>query len=1019
MPIRRPRSLLHARTRPVLAAFFGASLGCESTPATQSQSPQINSHAGPLSGVHIVVKDNIDVAGMPTTAGSLALRDNIAAADAPIIARLRDAGVVIDGKANLSEWANFRSTASTSGWSAVGGLTRNPHDLTRSACGSSSGSAAAVASGLVPMAIGTETDGSIVCPAAMCGVVGLKPTVGVLPGDGIVPISSRQDTAGPIAASVRLAALGLCAMAGSDQYLVTGDANALPGARLGVMRFHCDGYGEAVDAVFAQACAALREAGAELVDISTAPDLGRISQLEWSLLLEEFKDDINGYLATRPAAVSTRTLADLISFNESHRAEEMPYFGQEIFELSQATQGRASPDYAARAAEAARLAGPEGIDRLLRDHQCVALIAPTTGRAYPIRLEGGDQYEGACTTLPAVSGYPHLTVPMGMADGLPVGLSFIGTANADAMLMLLGASFEVARDHANGAAARPELTTFRDGARSWSYAVVEIEGWRVLLEESIAADSTLRHDIEAALADRLARVAKQVPPGALDYIRTIPIWASDEPTYPMREGERGVIPFHHSPEWLRDHGMNPSMAPGVHIINPRAVLYDHKVFEWGPETMLHELSHAYHFGRLGEDSAAVRAAFDHAMAEGLYQSIPSRRDPAIMVAAYATTNEKEYFAELTEAYFGHNDFFPHDRAELRGYDPVGCAMVAKAWGCPADDDAPPPLVWATGNTTWTTVPEWGLDAAHPIGSTHGGVIVDHHDHPHFNTDVDHGTLVFDSAGARLGAIAGEYAGIHGMQLRVEDGVEYLYAAHLRGKQIVKLRMDGTAVWTLGVPAESHKYDDDPNAYNPTAAAVAPDGRLFVADGYGRNWIHAYSADRGYLNSFGGRGAEPGQFQTCHGLGIDERGRAAASGSAADGSATREPLLVVCDRENRRLQRFTLEGELVDVPVTGLRRPCSIAFWDGPHGERLIAVAELEGRATILDGDYKVLGHVGTNDNPKQMAVNGVPPADWTPGITTAPHGIGFDADGNLYIEDWNATGRVHKFVRGRAPRQAP
>ncbi len=788
MPIRQLLSLVHARVRPELAALLGASLACESTPATQSPSLLNTSHTGPLSGVHIVVKDNIDVAGLPTTAGSLALKDNIAAADAPIVARLRAAGVVVDGKANLSEWANFRSTASTSGWSAVGGLTRNPHDPKRSACGSSSGSAAAVASGLVPLAIGTETDGSIVCPAAMCGVVGLKPTFGLLPGDGIVPISTRQDTAGPIAANVRLAALGLCAMAGSDQYSVTVDANALRGTRLGVMRFDCGRYGDAVDATFNRACESLRADGAELVDVADAPDLERISQLEWPLLLEEFKDDINAYLSTRPASVETRTLAHLIAFNESHRAEEMPYFGQEIFELSQATQGRVTPDYAARAAEAARLAGPEGIDRMLRDHQCVALIAPTAGRAFPIRLEGGDQHEGSCSRLPAVAGYPHLTVPMGLADGLPVGLSFIGTAHADATLLMLGAAFELARDHA---------------------------------------------------------------------------------------------------------------------------------------------------------------------------------DSSLVQSAVAIT-----------------------------------------------DEAPPaPVIWTTGTWIWTTVPEWGLDAAHPIGATHGGVIVDHHDHPHFNTDAPHGTLVFDSAGARLGTIAGEYAGIHGMQLRVEDGVEYLYAAHLRGKQAVKLRMDGTAVWTIGVPTESHKYDDNASAFNPTAVAVAPDGRLFIADGYGRNWIHAYSPDRTYLKSFGGRGAEPGQFQTCHGLGIDEHGRA-----ATDGSGSREPLLVVCDRENRRLERFTLAGELVDVPVTGLRRPCSIAFWNGPNGERLIAVAELEGRATILDGDYRVLGYVGTNDDPKQMAANGVAPSDWQPGITTAPHGIGFDADGNLYIEDWNATGRVHKFVRGVAPR---
>ena len=402
---------------------------------------------GSLHGVPVLVKDNIHVVGMPTTAGSLALRENIAAGDAPIIANLRRAGAVIAGKTNLSEWANFRSTSSTSGWSSAGGLTTNPYDASRSACGSSSGSAAAVGSGLVDIAIGTETDGSITCPAAMCGIVGLKPTVGLLSGEGIVPISASQDTAGPMARNVTLAARMLSAMAGdgATDYEAAFDASALKGVRLGVLLPLCGTYGDAVSETFAVARHTLEAAGATLVEIERIPDLGLISQLEWSLLLREFKRDLNEYLAQTPSGVETRTLADLIAFNRDHAAKVMPYFGQEIFEQSEATRGGADPELPDIVAEAKRLAGPEGIDRMLSDYDCVALIAPTTGRAFPISLEAGDSHEGACTTLPAVSGYPHLTVPMGLADDLPVGLSFMGPAFAEARLLALGFAYEQAR----------------------------------------------------------------------------------------------------------------------------------------------------------------------------------------------------------------------------------------------------------------------------------------------------------------------------------------------------------------------------------------------------------------------------------------------------------------------------------------------------------------------------------------------------------------------------------------------
>lgn len=402
---------------------------------------------GPLNGVPVLVKDNIHVAGMPTTAGSLALLENIAEADAPIIANLKRAGAVIVGKTNLSEWANFRSTSSTSGWSSVGGLTTNPYDSSRSACGSSSGSGAAVGAGLVDVAIGTETDGSVTCPAAMCGIVGLKPTVGLLSGEGIVPVSASQDTAGPMTRNVKLAARTLGGMVGAKaaDYEAALDADALREVRLGVLLPLSGQYGDSVSATFSAALRTLEGAGATLVEIREIPDLKRLGQLEWALLLREFKRDLNAYLATTPSGVKTRTLADLIAFNKMHAEEVMPHFGQEIFEQSEATEGGADPELPDIVAEAKRLAGPEGIDRLLADHDCVALIAPTTGRAFPIRLDGGDKFEGACTTLPAVAGYPHLTVPMGLADGLPVGLSFIGPAFAEAKLLSLGFAYEQAR----------------------------------------------------------------------------------------------------------------------------------------------------------------------------------------------------------------------------------------------------------------------------------------------------------------------------------------------------------------------------------------------------------------------------------------------------------------------------------------------------------------------------------------------------------------------------------------------
>jgi amidase len=418
---------------------------------------------GPLHGLPVLIKDNIEPREMPTTAGSLALAANAGGRDAPLVARLRAGGAVILGKTNLSEWANFRSTESISGWSAVGGLTRNAHATDFNACGSSSGSGVAVAAGLAAAAIGTETDGSITCPASVSGVVGFKPTVGLVPRTHVVPISASQDTAGPMTASVRDAALLLSVIAGSDvadpataeadtrrrDYAAALESASLRGRRIGVLRFAA-GFDPEVDALFERALAVLRAGGAEIVEIKafaagkTRPDAS-IGDDEFTVLLAEFKDGLNAYLATTPAAVQTRSLADLIAFNAANAAAEMPLFGQELLEQAQATKGIADPAYVRARDSARRLAGREGIDRLLREHRVSLLVAPTTGPAWATDLVNGDHYSGGgAGNLPAVAGYPHLTVPMGAVKGLPVGLSFISTAWADAEVLAAGHAFEQA-----------------------------------------------------------------------------------------------------------------------------------------------------------------------------------------------------------------------------------------------------------------------------------------------------------------------------------------------------------------------------------------------------------------------------------------------------------------------------------------------------------------------------------------------------------------------------------------------
>jgi amidase len=408
-----------------------------------------------IQGMGVLLKDNIETRDMPTTAGSLALANNAPGRDAPLAARLRASGAVILGKTNLSEWANIRSSNSISGWSAVGGLTVNPYDVTRTACGSSSGSAVAVATGLAQAAIGTETDGSIVCPASVNGIVGFKPTVGLVSRTHVVPISHSQDTAGPMTTTVEDAAIVLTAIAGSDpldaataeadarkvDYRAALDADSLRGARIGVMRF-LRGYSAETQAAFETSLQALRDAGAVVVEIEEGPDMRAIGQGEFAVLMTELKADMAAYLAsTNPAQVPHRTLADLIAFNTGEPRETL-LFGQELFELAEGTKGLDDPGYIEARATSFRLAGPEGIDRLMREHDVVALVAPTTGRAWTNYRYDEDDGEGSASRIAAVAGYPHLTVPMGFDRGMPVGFSFIGGKWDDARILSLGYAYE-------------------------------------------------------------------------------------------------------------------------------------------------------------------------------------------------------------------------------------------------------------------------------------------------------------------------------------------------------------------------------------------------------------------------------------------------------------------------------------------------------------------------------------------------------------------------------------------------
>ncbi len=414
---------------------------------------------GPLHGIPILIKDNIDTADrMSTTAGSLALLGATPEKDAFIVRQLRAAGAVILGKSNLSEWANFRSSKSTSGWSGRGGLTRNPYVLDRNACGSSSGSGAAVSANLCVVAIGTETDGSIVCPASTNGIVGIKPTLGLVSRSGIIPIAHSQDTAGPMARSVADAVHLLSVLAGLDptdsatkasqgkssadyaQYL---DPKGVKGARIGVARKFF-GFNERVDKLMEDALQALKRLGAELVDPADLPTHGKFDDSEMEVLLFEFKTDLDAYLSGLRQKTPVRSLKELIGYNERNRGQEMPYFGQDLFVKAQAKGPLTSKTYRKALARNHRLSRIEGIDAALRKNRLDALVAPTGGPAWPTDLINGDHFTGGSSTPAAVAGYPNINVPAGFVFGLPVGISFFGTAWSEPLLIKIAYAYEQA-----------------------------------------------------------------------------------------------------------------------------------------------------------------------------------------------------------------------------------------------------------------------------------------------------------------------------------------------------------------------------------------------------------------------------------------------------------------------------------------------------------------------------------------------------------------------------------------------
>jgi amidase len=430
---------------------------------------------GPLHGIPILLKDNIDTADrMTTTAGSFALLDSIPLQDAFIAARLRAAGAILLGKTNLSEWANFRSTHSSSGWSGRGGQAKNPYVLDRNPCGSSSGSGGAVSANLCAAAIGTETDGSIVCPSSANGIVGIKPTLGLVSRAGIIPIAHSQDTAGPMARTVTDAAIILGVLAGVDprdsatsdsrtrgqtEYTRYLDRNGLRGARIGVARTKFFGYSDVTDKVINDAIAAMKAEGAVIVDPANIATAGKFDDSEFDVLLYEFKADLNKYLASLGPKAPRRTLEAIIAFNDQHKELEMVWFGQEIMIQAQAKGPLTEKKYRDALAKNLKMSRTDGIDATMNKYKLDAIVAPTGSPAWVTDLVNGDHFSGASSTPAAVAGYPNINVPAGNSRDLPIGISFFGRAYSEPTLIKLAYAYEQATSHRRPPTFIPTLGT--------------------------------------------------------------------------------------------------------------------------------------------------------------------------------------------------------------------------------------------------------------------------------------------------------------------------------------------------------------------------------------------------------------------------------------------------------------------------------------------------------------------------------------------------------------------------------
>jgi amidase len=448
------------RTGPTLRAVLEINPDALSIADTLDRERKAGRVRGPLHGIPILIKDNIDTADrMTTTAGSYALAGSIALQDATVAAKLRAAGAILLGKTNLSEWANFRSTHSSSGWSGRGGQARNPYVLDRNPCGSSSGTGAAVSANMCAVGIGTETDGSIVCPSSVNGIVGIKPTLGLVSRAGIIPIAHSQDTAGPMTRTVRDAAILLGVLTGVDprdsatsssatrgqtDYTKFLDPNGLRGARIGVARTKFFGYSDVTDKIVNDAIDAMKASGAVIVDPANIETAGKFDDSEFDVLLYEFKADLNSYLASLGPRAPVKSLQDIIAYNDAHKDQEMPYFGQEIMIQAQAKGPLTEKKYLDALASNLKMSRADGIDATMDKYKLDAIVAPTGSPAWPTDLINGDHFTGASSTPAAVAGYPNINVPAGLSHGLPVGISFFGRAYSEPTLIRIAYAYEQA-----------------------------------------------------------------------------------------------------------------------------------------------------------------------------------------------------------------------------------------------------------------------------------------------------------------------------------------------------------------------------------------------------------------------------------------------------------------------------------------------------------------------------------------------------------------------------------------------